>query len=111
MQRNENESFSDYKARRNIANLALKDINKDVKAGGSGASSRAKQRQARSETGHAFSTGIKGVASSNFTPYGAGLAASRATRMATTERLEAHKAHLAHMEHRRLARLAEQHGM
>jgi len=39
MQRNENESFSDYKARRAIANEAVKQINTQAK-GGDGVSAR-----------------------------------------------------------------------
>jgi hypothetical protein len=69
MERNANESFAAYKVRRAAANLAVKNINRNAHNGGQ--SARAKLR----EFAPGFHAGIKGVASSNRTSMGAGIAA------------------------------------
>lgn len=69
MQRKENESFDAYKVRRAAANFAVTQINRLAKSG-RGPSARQNLREHQS-----FSTGIKGMKSSNFTSYGATLKA------------------------------------
>lgn len=68
MQRKPNESFAAYKVRRAAANAVTKAINSKSRKAGT-ISARAKFR----ETMARFSTGIKGMASSRNTPFGAGL--------------------------------------
>lgn len=66
MERKPDESFSTYKARRAVANAEVKRINIKAKSGGLGRGARA-GRPSRP------SIGIKGMASSVNTAYGAGL--------------------------------------
>jgi len=68
MERKQNETFAAYKARRHLANIAVKNINRKARSH-NGPSARAQLR----ETMRGFSIGIKGMAFSNFTSYGAGL--------------------------------------
>lgn len=68
MKRNPTETFAAYKVRRAVANKATKAINAATRKGGT-VSARAQLRQ----TMKRFTTGIKGMASSRNTAYGASL--------------------------------------
>lgn len=68
MERKLNETFAAYKARRHLANIAVKNINRMARTH-NGPSARAKLREHMKD----FRVGIKGMAFSNFTSYGAGL--------------------------------------
>ncbi len=93
MQRLENETFARYKARRAIANAQVKDINGRVTQRGGSVGTR---EQLRSRgTFRAYSTGIKGMKSSNNTAAGAGFKAHFDGKNNTAERLATHKAYLA----------------
>jgi hypothetical protein len=98
MERKPDESFADYKVRRAAANLAVKNINLKARSGGQ--SARAKQRQ----FAPGFHAGIKGIASSNRTSMGAGIAASAAANRATAARLRTHKDYEAHIHERKAMR-------
>jgi hypothetical protein len=100
MERNANESFAAYKVRRAAASLAVKHINWNARSGGQ--SARAKLR----EFAPGFHTGIKGVASSNRTSMGAGIAASAAAKRATSARLWTHRMHVAYLVERKAERAA-----
>jgi len=93
MQRNENESFDAYKARRAASNLAVKLINKGTKGGT--VSARAKLRDALRDAGK-----LRGL-------YGANILAQFAQRNATAGRLIAHKSYGERIENRRQQRLLQ----
>lgn len=97
MQRNETENFRDYQARRAAANLAVKNLNRPVPT-------VAPVPNYHPRRSLPFHTGIKGMASSRNTPFGAGLAASQAARNLTKARRDKHSAHLVRMKSRKEAR-------
>lgn len=90
MQRHENESFADYKARRAAANTATKLINAASKGGGN-LTSRQLQRRNRNNSKHAGS-------------YGKSLIASFAMERATPKRLAIHFEYLRKMTARKATR-------
>lgn len=90
MQRHENESFADYKARRAAANLAVKLINHAAKECGS-LTGREQQRRQRDNSMHAGA-------------YGRNLRAMFASKLATPARLAIHAEYLRKQAARKAAR-------
>lgn len=97
MQRLEHESFEKYKARRAASNLAVKNLNRPT---------RVLPWAATPARRLSFSTGIKGMASSNNTQYGDAIRMQFAKRQATLVRRMKHRQHVAHMQNKRNARRA-----
>jgi hypothetical protein len=90
MQRQENESFSAYRARRAAANLATKNINRLARSGGTVSS----RKQLRSDSNP------KGT-------YGANIIRTFARQRATPARLATHQAHVEHIAARKARRAAQ----
>lgn len=99
MQRNENESFEAYRARRAKSNHERDQLNATSRSGNlPSARSRRPSRQ---------SSGIKGIASSARRGMGTDIAAAAAAKRVTNDRIATHEHHLAHMAARKSKRAAQ----
>lgn len=90
MQRKENESFEDYRARRAVANAETKHINYAARRGGTTTSRQQLRRDSKPN----------GV-------YGANIMRSFANRNVTNERLKKHAAHIKHIAERKARRAGQ----
>lgn len=99
MERDIGESFEDYKVRRALSNAARASIN--IKSrGGTQANHRATRPRHKG-------TGIKGIKYTSRSQYGAGIAASAASRRVTAYLTAGHQQHLAKIAVRKERRAAE----
>ncbi len=96
MERNPDESFDEYKARRAVSNEQVRLINYRARSGGG--------RNSRADRPSRGGNGIKGIANTNMTAFGAACAAQRASKRVTGSLLMKHSEYTGNQKRRRQMR-------